>query len=82
MLSDHTTNELDARIDHADRTDDHGRHRLVAVSDRPDDRGVVGVLPDVATTDRDPVLLEAPTEPLDEWSTGPPEDLDRLDRTG
>lgn len=54
---------------------------FATVGDRADDGRVVWVLPDVAVVHGDAAGVEAPTEPITEGSTGPPEHLDGLDPT-
>ena len=71
--------ELDAGVDHRDRADDDGGDRFVANGDGADDGSVFGVVPDVAVVYGDSGGVEALTEPVTEWSTGPPEHLDGLD---
>ena len=79
MLSQRRHDESDARVDEGDGPDDERRHRLVTGGDRPNRGGVVRVLPDVPEVRGDTSSVEGPTEPLDQRSAGPPEDLDGLD---
>ena len=44
---------LDAGVHHADRANNDGGNRLIAVGDRANDVGIVWVLPDVAFVHRD-----------------------------
>ena len=76
VFGDDPLDQVDARVDDADGSDDDRRDRLVAVGDRPHDGGVVRVLPDVAVVGRDATSVEGSTELVTERSTRSPEHLD------
>ena len=70
VLSQRRHDEPRARVDEGDGPDDERRHCLVAVGDRPNDGGVVWVLPDVAEIRGNSRFVEVPTERPDEGQPG------------